>query len=145
MDTGPGSTLYKRWASMKSRCNNPRMAQYHDYGGRGITVCDEWSQYAPFEVWALASGYAEELELDRIDNDQGYSPSNCRWVSRKTNQQNSRQSKRWVVDGVEYTSIRDAAQACGVGKSTIRRWCEGRTDTKKPYPAKAGCHSYKIY
>ena len=64
---------------MKQRCNNPKNAFYHRYGGRGISYPKEWEEFEPFMEWALSNGYSESLTLDRINNDADYSPSNCKW------------------------------------------------------------------
>lgn len=82
--------LYTVWCGMKSRCNNIKAKSYKNYGGRGITVCEEWNNYIPFRDWSIISGYREGLELDRIDNDKGYSPENCRYTTSKVNANNKR-------------------------------------------------------
>lgn len=76
------TALYVAWCDMKRRCTpKSRVAMY--YANRGITVCDAWSEsYEAFRDWALANGYKQGLELDRRDNDKGYSPDNCRWATR---------------------------------------------------------------
>ncbi len=74
---------------MKRRCYNQKFKQYKDYGGRGIRVCDEWlKSFKNFYDWAMANGFREDLQIDRIDNDGNYEPSNCRWVSAKENANN---------------------------------------------------------
>lgn len=82
--------LYNIWTSMKQRILNPKNDSYKYYGGRGITICAEWMNYAPFEAWAEANGYAHGLEIDRREVNDGYSPSNCRWVTSQVNTQNRR-------------------------------------------------------
>ena len=84
--------LYKIWADMKQRCNNPNHAKYKSYGARGIKVCTEWKDFYHFREWALCSGYSDILTLDRIDNDKGYYPDNCRWADRFTQQNNTRRN-----------------------------------------------------
>ena len=77
--------LYEIWSNMKKRCYYPKYNEYERYGGRGITVCKEWeNDFSNFYNWAIRSGYSEKLSIDRIDNDKGYSPENCRWVTSKT-------------------------------------------------------------
>ncbi len=94
-DSGKKRTsLYNVWANMLQRCTNEKFNQYVDYGGRGITVCKKWTNsYPKFKKWALKNGYDEALTLDREDNDKGYKPSNCRWVTRTVQNQNSRMRK----------------------------------------------------
>lgn len=76
---------------MKERCFNHRSTNYKYYGGRGITVCDEWKDdYVAFRDWALSHGYAPDLSIDRINVDGIYKPSNCRWATNKEQQNNKR-------------------------------------------------------
>lgn len=82
--------LHGVWSSMRSRCNNPNDSDFKNYGGRGIAVCEEWSDFVIFMKWALASGYSESLSIDRIDNDKGYCPSNCKFSSRIEQNNNKR-------------------------------------------------------
>ena len=90
-DIGPldSCNLYSRWKGMKRRCYDRNFSQYKDYGGRGITICDEWLyNFRTFYDWAMSHGYSPELQIDRIDNDGNYEPDNCRWVTPKENANN---------------------------------------------------------
>lgn len=67
-----GTKLYRAWQNMRARCNRKSSREYNNYGGRGITVCEEWqNQYEPFKEWSLKNGYSDDLTLDRVDNDKG--------------------------------------------------------------------------
>lgn len=85
-----GTKLYNVYHGMKQRCYNPKASNYRYYGGRGITICDEWQKYEPFHEWAMGNGYEEGLSIDRIDNDGNYEPSNCRWEEPTTQTINQR-------------------------------------------------------
>lgn len=87
-------SLYAVWSSMTSRCRNENDKQYVDYGGRGISICKEWYKPEVFIKWALESGWKSGLQIDRIDNDGGYCPENCRLASPKENSNNSRPLRR---------------------------------------------------
>lgn len=89
-----GTRLYRIWKGMVARCKYPSSTSYKWYGARGITVCDEWTKFDRFKDWALFHGYSETLSIDRIDNEKGYSPDNCRWVTPTEQTMNRRCMRR---------------------------------------------------
>ena len=119
------SRLSRIYDNMKSRCYNPNVQNYKYYGGRGITVCEEWLNnekitlgkyihnhskgYVNFRKWAIENGYQDNLTLDRIDTNKGYCPSNCRWVDMKTQTNNTRKN--------HYITYKNRTQ-------TMKQWCE---------------------
>ncbi len=83
--------LYGIWCGMKQRCNNSNYREFRYYGGRGIKVCDEWeNDFLAFYKWAISNGYGSKLSIDRINNDGGYSPKNCRWATNEVQSRNQR-------------------------------------------------------
>lgn len=90
------SRLHSIWVDMKSRCNGTGSGVLVEkyYRSKGIRVCDEWSDFVIFHEWAMATGYTEELEIDRRDPDGNYEPSNCRWATRSQQLQNMRKKSR---------------------------------------------------
>lgn len=105
-------SLYWIWGAMVQRCTNPKSRQFRDYGGRGITVCAEWRT---FEAFARDMGERPSADhsLDRIDNNAGYSPSNCRWSTRKENNSN-RRNCIYVMDGEERVTLREYCRRHGL-------------------------------
>lgn len=81
---------YKLWKAMRKRCNNKKASNYSDYGGRGISVCEEWSDPVVFCDWCISNGFTEGLQIDRVDNDGNYEPSNCKFVTHRENSLNKR-------------------------------------------------------
>lgn len=102
--------LYNIWCGMKDRCNNPNSPVSKYYGGKGINICKEWeSDFHSFCLWASETGYTDELTIERVDVDKGYSPDNCKWVTKKA-QQNNKSTSFWVTINKE--------------KKTLAEWCE---------------------
>ena len=93
------SKLYSVWRGILNRCENPKSRSYSDYGAKGISVCDEWHDSVNFIKWSCDNGYKEGMEIDRKDNTAGYSPSNCRWVTRIENANNKSNNRRFVYNG----------------------------------------------
>jgi len=89
--------IYHVWIMMKQRCYNKNSKRYKDWGGRGITVCDEWiNDFEAFYSWAIPNGYNESLQIDREDNDGNYEPDNCRFTTAKINANNRRNTRGGV-------------------------------------------------
>ena len=116
-----GERLYGIWLGMKARCLNPHSINYKNYGGRGITVCDEWKEdFQKFYDWAMENGYSDELSIDRIDNDGNYEPGNCKWSTRIEQANNQRKTVHVSVYG-ELLTIREISEKYGIPMSTLKR------------------------
>lgn len=115
------------WSSMKARCTRKTHAAYKNYGGRGITVCARWLE--SFEnFWEdMGSSYEAGLDLDRENNEEGYYPENCRWVTRKVNSQNRRNAV-YVDTPWGRMLAKEAAEKAGINYTTLRyRMAQGMT------------------
>lgn len=92
--------LYIVWHCAVRRCTDPTDKKFARYGGRGITICDEWrNSYLSFYTWAIVSGWERGLEIDRKDNDLGYSPDNCRFITKKANSNNRSYHNKLTIFG----------------------------------------------
>ena len=111
--------LYKIWVDMRRRCNNPNRDDYERYGGRGITVCEEWNNdYSKFKEWADTNGYSDDLTIDRINVDGNYCPENCRWIT-MAEQAGNKQNTHWIEYDGKKQSIADWAKEMNVSRSTV--------------------------
>ena len=130
-----GTRVYNIWANMRARCENTNNPQYTDYGGRGIAVCANWKYFSAFHGWAIKNGYSDDLLIDRIDNDGGYSPDNCRWTDRYVQAHNKRPRKDAKLRADDAAHIKNSSKSAsdlalrfGVSKGHIdaiksgRRW-----------------------
>lgn len=96
--------LYEVWCAMIKRCENPNDDHFYCYGGRGVSVCADWHKYENFKAWAYANGYDDsagrgQCTIDRIDNNKGYEPGNCRWVDMRAQGKNTRKAKMLTIQG----------------------------------------------
>ena len=114
-----GTRIYHIWSNMIDRCYRKNNRKYSDYGGRGIKVCDEWRKgIEPFWEWATNNGYAEDLEIERIDNDKDYCPENCKWSTRKEQVRNRRNTRKLTYNG-ETKTIQEWADEIGIRYITL--------------------------
>lgn len=113
-----GTRIYRIWGNMVNRCTNPNNPAYPNYGGRGIMVCDEWRDFKKFLKWATENGYNETLQIDRIDNDGGYFPENCRWTDRIT-QANNKRSNRITEYGGHVGTLKEIARIYGINYKVL--------------------------
>ena len=116
---GSNTRLYSIWTNMITRTTNPKGTAYNRYGGRGITMCPEWrNSFEAFRDWALANGYTDDLTIDRVDNDSGYRPDNCRWTTWHE-QFNHRTDTRLITYDGETLSISQWAEKLNLPKSML--------------------------
>lgn len=111
-------------SAMIQRCTNPKNSEYHNYGGRGITICNQWmTDRESFIEWAFASGYRQGLSIDRIDNNGNYCPENCRWATPKEQAANMRKNLYITLCG-ETHMYSDWPAILGLSKSGFRKRLE---------------------
>lgn len=115
-----GTRLYRIWSNMKNRCSNPKNNRAYIYIQRNITVCDEWkNDFQAFYNWSMSHGYSDELTLDRIDNDKGYSPNNCRWVNGHMQNINKRNVPTYEYNGITFHQC-EVFELFGVKRTTFQ-------------------------
>ena len=132
------SKLHTVWRNIKARCNNPNHPEFKHYGGKGVRLCDEWNSFTNFKDWSFSHGYAENLTLDRINNDGIYCPSNCRWADRKTQQRN--RSNNVLYNG---KTVPELSEMCGIRVGTIygrlrKGWSIEKATSTPARPRKSG-------
>lgn len=114
------SRLYNIWTQMNQRCVNQNLEHYSNYGGRGISVCDEWKEFEVFVEWAKRNGYKDGLTIDRIDVDGNYEPGNCKWSTDVEQQRNKRNSRYVTING-ETKTVAEWAEISEVPYKTLQR------------------------
>lgn len=114
------SPEYRAWQMKRLRCHQPSNAAYSGYGDRGITVCDRWMSSVEAFIEDMGRKPSPLHEIDRIDNDKGYEPDNCRWATRKQNDRNRRSNHHLTVNG-ETLTIAEWAERTGILHSTITK------------------------
>jgi hypothetical protein len=110
--------IYNIWRSMRQRCLNPNAINFKNYGGKGISVCDEWNDFTVFAKWAMENGYQDSLTIDRLDVNGNYEPSNCRWATQKAQQNNKTSNRVIEMDGISHT-LSEWSAITGVKVATI--------------------------
>lgn len=116
--SGCHTKLYVCWKNMRLRCQNPNDDSFHRYGGRGITICKEWNDFATFRAWAGQSGYQEQLTLERLDVNGNYGPKNCTWANRTVQARNRRTNKFLTFNG-ETKCVAEWAEQFGIRQGTL--------------------------
>lgn len=117
--------IHNIWKSMFDRCFNTNESCYKHYGGRGITVCEEWKLFENFYKWAMSNGYQDDLSIDRINVNGNYEPNNCRWATMRQQQNNTRRNHylefngerhtiaEWSeITGIRYNKLKDRVDKC---------------------------------
>lgn len=129
------SRLYHIYAKMRHRCFNPKDQNYDRYGGRGITICDEWRDNPKsFLDWALANGYKDSLTIDRINNDGNYEPNNCRWADMKEQSSNTRRNLIYKGETAADASRRLGGHENLVNKRIMLGWSLKEAFTRRKAP-----------
>ena len=116
------------WYGMMHRTTNPAHISYIRYGGRGITVCDEWHSFNTF-FKDMKDSYLIGLTIERLDNDKGYSKNNCRWATMKEQSNNRRSNKMFTIDGVT---------------KTLAQWCDASTSKPSTIRQRLFCYGWSI-
>jgi hypothetical protein len=135
--------IYRIWSGMKGRCCRPSSSGYNDYGGRGITICDEWkNDFTSFYSWAIENGYNDSLSIDRIDVNGNYEPNNCRWATQHEQRINQRQIS--ITYNGETKSLLEWALKTGISYEVLNYRVRSGWKPKEilTTPAKVGNNQY---
>jgi hypothetical protein len=131
--------LHGKWCDMRKRCTNKNNPDYKHYGERGIKVCEEWDSFENFRDWSLKNGYKDDLQIDRIDVNKGYFPENCRFVTRKENLLNRRNTVTAEINGCTKPLV-EWAEIYGISRMAIRwRYNNGDRDEFLVRPPRKYC------
>lgn len=135
--------LYKIWVNIRQRCRNKNCPDYRYYGGKGISICEEWDDFNSFASWSLEHGYDKNLTIDRIKSNEGYEPDNCRWITQSKNSKLMNESYlggnprckmvKCIENGKVYNSVSEAAKAVNGTTSNIISMLNGRSKTSYGY------------
>lgn len=139
------SPEHKAWRQILARCDNKSNPGYKDYGGRGISVCERW-RYSFLNFFEdMGRRPSSGHSIDRKDTNGNYEPDNCWWATRTDQNENTRASKLWVVEGLEFPSSSKAAAHFCVSQATIVRWCNGYKVNGEEIAPRSSCSSFLKY
>lgn len=129
------------WTDMLRRCEKPSNKDFHNYGARGIVVCNEWHSFDTFKEWSFENGYASSLSIDRVDVNGDYSPSNCKWAT-VTEQANNKRNTQFVNYNGEKISVANLSREKGVSYPTLLSRIKAGWDieTAVSKPVRGGHH-----
>lgn len=130
--------IYTTWLAMRQRCSNHNHVGFKRYGGRGITICEEWNDYKKFEQWMFSSGWRKGLTIDRIDNNKGYNPANCQVITKSMNSSKDSGIPVFQYDKYgelisTYKSLVAASRTLKIDAKSIGMACVGKSCTCKGY------------
>ena len=137
------SRLYSIYIGMKERCFNPQHCAYSNYGGRGISCCEDWQTFQNFKAWAESNGYTDDLTLDRIDVNGNYEPSNCRWSTFKE-QQNNRTNNHLIEYNGELKTLQQWGEFFDIKWTTLYKRLQSGWDIEKALTTPVRKYNKKI-
>ena len=111
--------IYTIWSGMIQRCCNPNAKNYPRYGGRGITICEEWKEFKNFYDWSKISGYTDNLTIERLDNNGNYCPENCTWITKQKQMRNKRRND-YIQYNDEELTLTEWARKFDMNVETLR-------------------------